>query len=53
MSLINFYIQEEWKEHIKSYKYKGSDYSILYTYVTSPLCDVIVEYLPRTLAYII
>jgi hypothetical protein len=44
------YIKEEWKENIKNYKYSSNDYSLLYNYLTSPLCDKIVNYLPRYLA---
>ncbi len=50
MALITPYIPEEWKENIRKHKYKGSDNSIFYTRVTSPLCDYLVGFFPRTLA---
>jgi hypothetical protein len=51
MPLISPYIPEEWKENIRRYKYKGSDNSIFYRLCTSPLCDYIVQFIPKTVAY--
>jgi len=50
MTILSPYIKEEWKDHIRNYKYKGSDRSIFYTYVANPLCNIIVEKLPMNLA---
>ncbi len=44
------YIKEELKHNIKNYKYKSHDASILYNYVTSPMCDKIVNYIPSYVA---
>ena len=46
----NTYIKEQWKENIKNYKYSGKDDSLLYNYVTSPLCNKIVEFVPAFIA---
>ena len=50
-NLFTPYIQEEWKENIRNYKYRGSDNSIFYKLVVNPLCEKKVEYFPKTLAY--
>jgi hypothetical protein len=50
MPLITSYIQEEWKQNVLNYKYKGSDSSIFYKLVTNPLCNTLVEYLPMDLS---
>jgi hypothetical protein len=50
MGLFTPYIPEEWHNNIRNYKYRGADHSIFYTWVTNPLCNTIVEYLPKTLA---
>ena len=50
MTIISPYIKNEWKDNIKSYKYRGSDRSFFYNFVASPLCNIIVEKLPTTLA---
>ena len=50
MAVITPYIPEEWKENIRTHKYKGTDNSIFYQMVTSPSCDFIVGFLPKTLA---
>lgn len=44
------YIKEEWKDPIKNYKYRGSDISIWYTYISNPFCNWWVEYFPKWLA---
>jgi hypothetical protein len=50
MPLTSPYIREEWKDNIRNFKYKGSDISIFYTHFTSPVCNMLVEYLPNTLS---
>ncbi len=50
MAIISPYIKEEWKDNIRSYKYSGTDRSLFYNYVASPICNIIVEKLPETLA---
>ena len=35
---------------VKSHKYSGVDYSICYNYFYSPLCDVLLKWLPMWLA---
>lgn len=50
MGLFLPYIPEEWKENIRTYKYRGRDDSIFYTWFTAPVCNIMVEYLPRWLA---
>ena len=49
-NLFTPYIEEDWKDNIRNYKYKGSDNSIFYKLVASPMCDFIVKRLPETLA---
>ena len=51
-NLFTPYIQEDWKENIKNFKYRGRDNSIFYNNIGSPLCDYIVTLLPKTMAYI-
>ena len=50
MSLTSNYIEEQYKEKLINYKYKGGDDSILCYYVINPFCNFIVEYFPRWLA---
>ena len=50
MSLYSPYIKEEWKDNIRSYKYRGSDISIFFVYVTNPFCNWLIKYFPRNLA---
>ena len=50
MGLLNPYIKEEWKSAVKSYKFKGSDASLFYNYVTSPICTKLVEFIPSYIA---
>lgn len=50
MSLYNRYIPESTYTNIKEYKFNSKDYSLIYKYVTSPLCDKMVEYFPLWLA---
>jgi hypothetical protein len=51
MGFFTPYIEEEeWKENIKKYKYRGNDKSIFYRYVTSPLCNELVKYVPNYIA---
>lgn len=50
MSVMCEYIPEAWRDKIRKYKYKGSDSSLFYKYVTSPCCDYIVKFLPDDLA---
>lgn len=44
------YIPDEWKENIRNYKYRGVDNSIFYQWFTNPVCNKLVEFLPRSLA---
>ena len=44
------YIKKEEEENVKNYKYQGGDLSILYTYCIGPLCNWLVNFLPKTLA---
>lgn len=46
MGLLSPYIKEEWKQTIKAHKYEGTDNSIIYVYLTSPLCNKIVQCIP-------
>ena len=50
MYLTTNYIEEEYKEKLINYKYKGGDDSILCYYVINPFCNFIVEYFPKWLA---
>lgn len=50
VALTSPYIREEWKDNVRNFKYRGTDNSIFYKYFTSPVCNVIVEYLPKSLA---
>jgi len=50
MAILSPYIKEEWFENIRKYSYRGSDRSLVYTYFAGPMCNIIVEKLPITLA---
>ena len=50
MSLTSKYIEDQYKEKLINYKYKGGDNSILCVYVINPFCNFIVEYFPKWLA---
>jgi len=50
MSLTSKYIEDQYKEKLINYKYKGGDNSILCIYVINPFCNFIVEYFPKWLA---
>ena len=50
MSLTSNYIEDQYKEKLINYKYKGGDDSILCYYVINPFCNFIVEYFPKWLA---
>ena len=50
MALRTNYIDDEYKEKLISYKYKGGDDSILCCYVIDPFCNFIVNYFPKWLA---
>ena len=50
MYLTTNYIEEQYKEKLINYKYKGGDDSILCYYVINPFCNFAVEYFPRWLA---
>ena len=50
MSLTSKYIEDQYKEKLINYKYKGGDNSILCIYVINPFCNFIVEYCPKWLA---
>ena len=50
MSLTSKYIEDQYKEKLVHYKYKGGDNSILCVYVINPFCNFIVEYFPKWLA---
>ena len=51
MSLYASYIKTDWYDKIKTYQYRSTDHSLLYNYVTSPLCNILVEYIPDYIAY--
>ncbi len=44
------YISEQGQRVLPDYEYKGTDRSIFYKYVSSPGCNVIVEYIPNWVA---
>lgn len=46
MGLLSAYIKDEWVPNIKAYKYKGTDYSLFYRFMISPLCNKIVLLIP-------
>jgi len=50
MGLFTPYIKNEWKENIIKYKFHSTDSSILYNYVTSPLCNHLVKFIPNHIA---
>ena len=50
MPLTINYIEDQYKENLINYKYKGGDDSILCYYVINPFCNFIVEYFPKWLA---
>ena len=49
MSLIKKYIEDQYIQNLKKYKYEGKDNSIYYKYIISPICDKITSYLPKWL----
>ena len=49
MSLTKKYIEDQYIDNIKNYKYEGNDFSIYYKYIISPICNTITEYLPKWL----
>jgi hypothetical protein len=50
MGLLTPYIKEDWKAPIKAYKFKGTDYSLWYNYVTSPLANKLITFVPAYIA---
>lgn len=50
MGFISPYIKLEDKENIINYKFASKDSSILYNYVTSPLCNYLVKFIPNYIA---
>mmetsp|Transcript_3048 Transcript_3048/g.8083 ORF Transcript_3048/g.8083 Transcript_3048/m.8083 type:complete len:385 (-) Transcript_3048:371-1525(-) len=44
------YISEHGRKVLPDYQYKGTDRSIFYKYVSSPGCNVLVEYIPKWVA---
>ena len=50
MSLLSKYIDDQYIDNLKNYKYRGEDRSIYYAYVISPVSNFMVEYSPRWLA---
>lgn len=50
MGLLTPYIKSNWKENIVNYKFMSKDSSILYNYVTSPLCNYLARFIPHYIA---
>lgn len=50
MSLSSKYIDAQYVDNIKNYKYRGEDRSIYYHYVISPVSNYMVQYSPKWLA---
>lgn len=50
MHLKMNYIEDQYKEKLINYKYKGGDNSILCYYVINPFCNFIVEFFPKWIA---
>jgi hypothetical protein len=50
MGLFTPYIEEQLANNIKAYKYNAIDNSILYTYITSPICNKLVKLIPSYIA---
>lgn len=50
MSLASKYIEDQYINNLKNYKFRGGDNSIYYHYVISPVCNVMVNYFPKWLA---
>ena len=50
MSLSSKYIDPQYVDNIKNYKYRGEDRSIYYYYVISPVSNFMVQYSPKWLA---
>lgn len=44
------YVKAEEKDNVKAHNVKTVDNSILYKYVTSPLCNFLVKFVPRYVA---
>ena len=50
MSLKLKYIEDQYAENLKNYKYRGGDNSIYYHYIMSPVCNFMVKYFPKCIA---
>ena len=50
MAFLPTYIKEEYKENIINYKFQSNDASLLYNYITSPLCNYLVKFIPIYIA---
>lgn len=44
-------IKKEWVEKLKSSDFTTKDDSIFYNYLISPLCNVILNFIPESVAY--
>ena len=50
MSFHSKYIEDQYIDNVKNYKYQGDDNSIYYKYIISPVCNFLVNYFPTWLA---
>lgn len=51
MNLLNYdFIAKENLHYLKSYRYKGSDESLLYNYVLSPFANWCLKFVPLNVA---
>lgn len=48
--MVYFYVSAQAGKNLQKYKYQASDLSIIYNYVLSPLSEVLVRYVPRTVS---
>lgn len=52
MKYLNYdFIASDHLHYLKSYKYKGTDQSLLYNYILSPIAEFCLRLVPMNMAY--
>lgn len=53
MKYLNYdFIAPTHLHYLKSYRYKGTDQSLLYNYILSPLAEFFLRFVPMNVAYL-
>ena len=50
MTSLTKYVEDQYIDNLKKYKYRGGDNSIYYNYIISPVCNYFINYFPKSLA---